>query len=131
MTLPVDVKVLVVDEFESMRRIIKQVLNGLGFKDITLVDDAAIALPLLRTGDFGLLITDWSMPIMEGIDLVRAVRADGRLKSMPILMVTTESKREQIIMAAQAGVNDYIVKPFTSENLAAKVERIFSRISAK
>jgi two-component system chemotaxis response regulator CheY len=131
MSLPLDIKILVVDDFESMRRIVKQVLNDLGFKDITLADDGATALPLLKNGDFGFLITDWNMPQMEGIDLVKAVRADPRLKSMPILMVTAEAKREQIIQAAQAGVNDYIVKPFTPETLKGKIEKIFKAIAAK
>ena len=131
MSLPLEIKILVVDDFESMRRIVKQVLNDLGFKDITLADDGATALPLLKNGDFGFLITDWNMPQMEGIDLVKAVRADPRLKSMPILMVTAEAKREQIIQAAQAGVNDYIVKPFTPETLKGKIEKIFKAIAAK
>ena len=131
MSLPLVTKILVVDDFESMRRIVKQVLNDLGFRDITLADDGATALPLLKSGDFGFLITDWNMPQMEGIDLVKAVRADPRLKSMPVLMVTAEAKREQIIQAARAGVNDYIVKPFTAETLKAKIEKIFKAIAAK
>jgi len=129
MSLPLDVKILVVDDFESMRRIVKQVLNDIGFKDITLADDGATALPLLKNGDFGFLITDWNMPQMEGIDLVKAVRADPRLKGMPILMVTAEAKREQIIQAAQAGVNDYIVKPFTPDTLKAKIEKVFAGLA--
>lgn len=129
MSLPLDIKILVVDDFESMRRIVKQVLNDIGFKDITLADDGATALPLLKNGDFGFLITDWNMPQMEGIDLVKAVRADPRLKGMPILMVTAEAKREQIIQAAQAGVNDYIVKPFTPDTLKAKIEKVFAGLA--
>ena len=128
MSLPLETKVLVVDDFESMRRIVKQVLNDIGFKDVSLADDGATALPMLKSGNFGLLITDWNMPQMEGIDLVKAVRADPRLKSTPILMVTAEAKREQIIQAAQAGVNDYIVKPFTPDTLKAKIEKIFKAL---
>jgi two-component system chemotaxis response regulator CheY len=128
MSLPLQTKVLVVDDFESMRRIVKQVLNDLGFKDVTLADDGATALPLLKNGDFGFLITDWNMPQMEGIDLVKACRGDEKLKKLPILMVTAEAKREQIIEAAQAGVNDYIVKPFTPETLKAKIEKIFKAV---
>ena len=128
MSLPLDTKVLVVDDFESMRRIVKQVLNDIGFKDVSLADDGATALPMLKNGNFGLLITDWNMPQMEGIDLVKAVRADPRIKSTPILMVTAEAKREQIIQAAQAGVNDYIVKPFTPDTLKAKIEKIFKAL---
>jgi len=129
MSLPLQTKMLVVDDFESMRRIVKQVLNDIGFKDVTLADDGATALPLLKKGDFGFLITDWNMPQMEGIDLVKAVRADPRLKGMPILMVTAEAKREQIIEAAQAGVNDYIVKPFTPDTLRAKIEKVFAGLA--
>lgn len=128
MSLPLDTKVLVVDDFESMRRIVKQVLNDIGFKDVSLADDGATALPMLKNGNFGLLITDWNMPQMEGIDLVKAVRADPRIKATPILMVTAEAKREQIIQAAQAGVNDYIVKPFTPDTLKAKIEKIFKAL---
>jgi two-component system chemotaxis response regulator CheY len=127
MSLPLDLKILVVDDFESMRRIVKQMLNGLGFRDITLADDGQSALPLLQQGDFGLLITDWNMPQMEGIELVRAVRADPRLKNLPILMVTAEAQRERIIQAAQAGVNEYIVKPFVPATLRAKLEKLFAR----
>lgn len=131
MDMPLGIKVLVVDDFESMRRIIKQTLMEIGFKDITLADDGATALPLLKNGDFGLLITDWNMPQMEGIDLVRAVRADARIKGIAILMVTAEAKREQIIEAAKAGVNDYIVKPFTQITLKAKLEKIFMAQAAR
>jgi two-component system chemotaxis response regulator CheY len=105
------------------------VLNDIGFKDVSLADDGATALPMLKNGNFGLLITDWNMPQMEGIDLVKAVRADPRIKSTPILMVTAEAKREQIIQAAQAGVNDYIVKPFTPDTLKAKIEKIFKALA--
>lgn len=114
------------DDFESMRRIVKQALNGIGFHHVTLVDDGAAALALLKNGDFDFLITDWIMPEMEGIDLVKAVRADGRLKNIPILMITAESKREQIIKAAQAGVTDYIVKPFNKKTLKEKIEKMFN-----
>jgi len=131
MSIPFDAKVLVVDDFESMRRIVKQVLQDIGFKDVTLADDGATALPLLKKGDFGFLITDWNMPIMEGIDLVKAVRADPRLHGLPILMVTAEAKRERIIQAAQAGVNDYIIKPFTPDTLKAKIEKVFKGVAAK
>jgi two-component system chemotaxis response regulator CheY len=131
MSLPLDLKILVVDDFESMRRIVKQMLNALGFRDITLADDGQSALPLLQQGNFGLLITDWNMPQMEGIELVRAVRADPRLKNLPILMVTAEAQRERIIQAAQAGVNEYIVKPFVPATLRAKLEKLFAKRPAR
>ncbi len=123
-------KILVVDDFSTMRRIIKNLLKELGFKHIEEADDGSTALPKLREGDFDLLITDWNMPGMQGIDLLKAVRADPKLARLPVLMVTAESKREQIVEAAQAGVNGYIVKPFTAATLKEKLERIFERLAA-
>ena len=125
MSIPFDTRVLVVDDFESMRRIVGQLLREMGFRDITLADDGATALALLREDDFGLLLTDWHMPQMDGLDLVRAVRADPRLNAIPILMVSTEATREQIIEAVRAGVNGYVVKPFTPQILRAKIGKLF------
>ena len=125
-----DMKILVVDDFSTMRRIIKNLLRDLGFTNTSEADDGTTALPMLQNGNFDFLITDWNMPGMQGIDLLRAVRADPKLKELPVLMVTAESKREQIIEAAQAGVNGYIVKPFTAQTLKEKIEKIFERISA-
>ncbi|RMD78620.1 MAG: chemotaxis protein CheY [Gammaproteobacteria bacterium] len=125
-----NMKILVVDDFSTMRRIIKNLLKELGFKHIEEADDGSTALPKLREGDFDLLITDWNMPGMQGIDLLKAVRADPKLARLPVLMVTAESKREQIVEAAQAGVNGYIVKPFTAATLKEKLERIFERLAA-
>ncbi|WP_210418742.1 chemotaxis response regulator CheY [Aliikangiella coralliicola] len=121
-------KILVVDDFSTMRRIIKNLLRDLGFTNTHEADDGSTALPLLQTGNFDFLITDWNMPGMQGIDLLKAVRADEKLKTIPVLMVTAESKREQIIEAAQAGVNGYIVKPFTAATLNEKLSKIFERI---
>ncbi|HQY69799.1 MAG TPA: response regulator [Pseudomonadales bacterium] len=123
--MPFDTRVLVVDDFESMRRIVGQLLRDMGFRDVTLADDGATALALLRQDDFGLLLTDWHMPQMDGLDLVRAVRADPRLNAIPILMVSTEATREQIIEAVRAGVNGYVVKPFTPQILRAKIGKLF------
>jgi two-component system chemotaxis response regulator CheY len=131
MSIPFDTRVLVVDDFESMRRIVRQLLYDMGFRDITLADDGTTALAMLRQHDFGFLVTDWHMPRMDGIDLVRAVRADPRLKPIPILMVTAEAKREQIIEAVRAGVNDYVVKPFTPQLLKAKIEKLFEPPAAR
>lgn len=121
-------KILVVDDFSTMRRIIKNLLRDLGFTNTHEADDGNTALPLLQSGNFDFLVTDWNMPGMQGIDLLKAVRADDKLKTIPVLMVTAESKREQIIEAAQAGVNGYIVKPFTAATLNEKLTKIFERI---
>ena len=131
MSIPRDTRVLVVDEFESMRRIVRQLLHDMGFRDITLADDGSTALAMLRQGSFGLLVTDWHMPQMDGIDLVRAVRADPRLHPIPILMVSAQATREQIVEAVNAGVNDYVVKPFTPQTLQAKIAKLFEPPGAR
>jgi two-component system chemotaxis response regulator CheY len=124
-------KFLVVDDFSTMRRIIKNLLNDLGYANVTEADDGATALPLLQGGSFDFLITDWNMPGMPGLDLLKAVRADAKLAKMPVLMLTAEAKREQIIEAAQAGVNGYVIKPFTAVTLKEKIDKILeTRASA-
>lgn len=123
-----NMKILIVDDFSTMRRIIKNLLRDLGFTNTAEADDGSTALPMLRSGSFDFLITDWNMPIMNGLDLLREVRADEKLKHLPVLMVTAEAKRDQIITAAQAGVNGYVVKPFTAEALEDKISRIFERV---
>jgi two-component system chemotaxis response regulator CheY len=123
-------KILVVDDFSTMRRIIRNLLRDLGMNNSEEADDGATALPMLKTGKFDFLVTDWNMPIMEGIDLVRAIRADPDLRELPILMVTAEARREQIVAAAEAGVNGYIVKPFTAQTLEQKIAKIFERLGA-
>ena len=125
-----DMNILVVDDFSTMRRIIKNLLQDLGYKNVSEADDGNTALPMLKTGKYDFLITDWNMPIMEGIDLVRAIRADADLRELPILMVTAEARREQIVAAAEAGVNGYIVKPFTAQTLEQKIQKIFERLGA-
>lgn len=125
-----NMKILVVDDFSTMRRIVKNLLNELGYKNTEEADDGNTALPILKTGKIEFLITDWNMPGMQGIDLIKAVRASPDTKSLPILMITAEAKKDQIVMAAQAGVNGYIVKPFTAETLREKIEKIFARIEA-
>lgn len=121
-------KILIVDDFSTMRRIIKNLLRDLGFNNTDEADDGNTGLPKLQSGNYDFLVTDWNMPGMTGIDLLRAVRADEKLKSLPVLMVTAEAKKEQIVMAAQEGVNGYIVKPFTAQTLKEKIEKIFDRI---
>jgi two-component system chemotaxis response regulator CheY len=125
-----NMKILVVDDFSTMRRIIKNLLRDLGFTNTDEADDGNTALPMLQSGKYDFLITDWNMPGMTGIDLLRAVRADGALKTLPVLMVTAEAKRDQIVAAAQAGVNGYVVKPFTAAVLKEKIEKIFERIES-
>ncbi|HZJ91502.1 MAG TPA: chemotaxis response regulator CheY [Thiopseudomonas sp.] len=122
-------KILIVDDFSTMRRIIKNLLRDLGFTNTAEADDGATALPMLQSGNFDFLVTDWNMPIMSGLDLLREVRADANLKHLPVLMVTAEAKRDQIIAAAQAGVNGYVVKPFTAQALKDKIEKIFVRVN--
>ncbi len=121
-------KILIVDDFSTMRRIIKNLLRDLGFTNTQEADDGATALPMLKNGDFDFLVTDWNMPGMTGIELLKQVRADARLASLPVLMVTAEAKRDQIIEAAQAGVNGYVVKPFTAQALKEKIDKIFERL---
>ena len=125
-----NMKILIVDDFSTMRRIIKNLLRDLGFNNTQEADDGNTALPMLQSGNFDFLVTDWNMPGMTGIDLLKAVRADAKLASMPVLLVTAEAKKDQIVEAAQAGVNGYIVKPFTAVTLKEKIEKIFERLQA-
>ena len=123
-----NMKILIVDDFSTMRRIIKNLLRDLGFNNTQEADDGQTAWPMLQTGNFDFLVTDWNMPIMTGIELLQKVRADENLASLPVLLVTAEAKKEQIVEAAQAGVNGYVVKPFTAITLKEKIDKIFERI---
>ena len=123
-----EMKILVVDDFATMRRIIKNLLRDLGFSNIDEADDGATALPMLKNGRYDFLITDWNMPIMEGIDLLKAVRADENNANLPVLLVTAEARRDQIVAAAEAGVNGYIIKPFNAQTLQEKIDKIFERL---
>ena len=126
-----DLKFLVVDDYSTMRRIVKNLLHDLGYANVTEADDGNTALPLLQQGGIDFLITDWNMPGMPGLDLLKAVRANDKLKKMPVLMLTAEAKREQIVEAAQAGVNGYVIKPFTAATLKEKIDKILeSRANA-
>lgn len=124
-----NMKILVVDDFSTMRRIIKNLLKDLGFTNVQEADDGNTALPMLNQGGFDFVVTDWNMPGMQGIDLLRAIRSDDKLKHLPVLMVTAEAKKEQIVAAAQAGVNGYVVKPFTAATLKEKLDKIFERLA--
>jgi two-component system chemotaxis response regulator CheY len=123
-----NMKILIVDDFSTMRRIIRNLLRDLGYNNTSEADDGQSALPMLQNGAYDFLVTDWNMPGMQGIDLLRAVRADAKLRHMPVLMVTAEARREQIVEAAQAGVNGYVVKPFTAQTLKEKIDKIFERL---
>jgi len=120
------IKILVVDDFSTMRRIIRNLLRDLGFNNTYEADDGQSALPLVKSGEYDFLITDWSMPGMNGIDLLKEIRATPEVASLPVLMVTADATREQILAAVEAGVNDFIVKPFTAAVLESKITKILS-----
>lgn len=123
-----NLKILIVDDFSTMRRIVKNLLGDLGYSNTTEADDGKTAWPLLQSGNFDFVVTDWNMPGMSGIDLLRAIRGDEALKTLPVLMVTAEAQRDQIIDAAKAGVSGYIIKPFTAATLKEKLDKIFQRL---
>lgn len=120
------IRFLVVDDFSTMRRIIKNFLNELGYSHVTEADDGKTALPVLKAGGIDFVITDWNMPGMPGLDLLKQIRSDPATQKLPVLMVTAEAKREQIVEAAQAGVSGYVVKPFTAQVLKEKIEKILA-----
>ncbi len=119
-------KFLVVDDFSTMRRIVRNLLKELGFVNVQEAEDGVDALNKLRSEPFDFVVSDWNMPNMTGIDLLRAIRADESLKHLPVLMVTAEAKKENIIQAAQAGASGYVVKPFTAVTLDEKLKKIFA-----
>ncbi len=121
-------KILVVDDFSTMRRIVRNVLKQLGFENTVEAEDGSRALARLQEGGFGFIVADWNMPNMDGLELLKAVRQDPALKSMPFLMVTAEAEKEKVVAAIQAGVNSYIVKPFTAEVFKEKMDRIFEKL---
>ncbi|HUX89138.1 MAG TPA: chemotaxis response regulator CheY [Gallionellaceae bacterium] len=118
-------KILVVDDFSTMRRIVRNLLKELGFSNVHEAEDGIEALRKLRADTFDFVVSDWNMPNMTGIDLLREIRKDGSLKHLPVLMVTAEAKRENIIEAAEAGASGYVVKPFTAITLDEKLQKIF------
>ena len=121
-----NMKFLVVDDFSTMRRIVRNLLKELGFTNVSEAEDGVDGLNKLREGGFDFVVSDWNMPNMTGIDMLRAIRSDPALKHLPVLMVTAEAKRENIIEAAQAGANGYVVKPFTAGTLDEKLKKIFA-----
>ncbi len=125
--MPADpnMKILVVDDMSTMRRIVKNIMKQLGFANVDEAENGQDALDKLRADSFGFVISDWNMPVMTGIDLLRAIRADDKLKGIPVLMVTAEAQKENLIEAIQAGVSNYIVKPFSAETIQEKMNKIF------
>lgn len=125
--MPADpnMKIMVVDDMSTMRRIVKNVLKQLGFTNIEEAENGKDAFEKIKQGGFGFVVSDWNMPVMTGIELLRAIRADEALKALPVLLVTAEAQKENIIEAVQAGVSNYIVKPFTAEQIQEKINKIF------
>lgn len=117
-------KVLVVDDYNTMRRIIRNLLSQIGYNDVDEAEDGSAALAKLRKGDYGLVISDWNMEPMTGYELLKEVRADARLKELPFILVTAESKTENVVAAKKAGVNNYIVKPFNAATLESKINAV-------
>ena len=124
-----NLRFLVVDDFSTMRRIIRNLLKELGFNNVEEAEDGAMALKKLRDGGFDFVVCDWNMPNMDGLTMLQNVRADDTLKDIPVLMVTAEAKKENIIAAAQAGASGYIVKPFTAATLDEKLNKILQNMA--
>ncbi|MBI5468344.1 MAG: chemotaxis response regulator CheY [Deltaproteobacteria bacterium] len=123
-----NMKILVVDDFSTMRRIIKNILREIGYNNVDEADDGSTALEKLKAGSFDFVVTDWNMPNMPGIDLLKAIRQDEKLKHTPVLMVTAEAAKENVVTAVQAGVNNYIVKPFTAAALKERIDLILDKL---
>ena len=121
-------KFLVVDDFSTMRRIVRNLLKELGYSNVDEAEDGAMALSKLKNEQFDFVISDWNMPVMNGLDMLKSIRADASLAKLPVLMVTAEAKKENIIAAAQAGANGYVVKPFTAATLDEKLAKIFEKL---
>ena len=119
---------LVVDDFSTMRRIVRNLLKELGFANVDEAEDGAVALQKLKSSPFDFVVTDWNMPNMDGLTLLQNIRRTPELKHLPVLMITAEAKKENIIAAAQAGANGYVVKPFTAATLAEKLDKIFEKM---
>ena len=124
-----NMKILVVDDFSTMRRIIKNILKEIGYVNVDEADDGSTALEKLKSASFDFVVTDWNMPNMPGIDLLKAIRQDPALKHTPVLMVTAEAAKENVVLAVQAGVNNYIVKPFTAAALKERIDLILSKLN--
>lgn len=121
-------KFLVVDDFSTMRRIVRNLLKELGFANVDEAEDGVDGLSKLQAGDFDFVVSDWNMPNMDGLEMLKKIREDSKLSKIPVLMVTAEAKKENIIAAAQAGANGYVVKPFTAATLDEKLSKIFEKL---
>ncbi len=128
MPLDTSMNVLIVDDYKTMLRIIRNLLKQIGFNSVDEATDGVEALSKLRAGSFGLVISDWNMAPMTGLELLQAVRADVKLKTTPFIMITAESKTENVVAAKQAGVSNYIVKPFNAETLQGKIEKVLGHV---
>ncbi|HPR06532.1 MAG TPA: chemotaxis response regulator CheY [Denitromonas sp.] len=126
-----NMKFLVVDDFSTMRRIVRNLLKELGYTNVDEAEDGVAALQKLASGGFEFVVTDWNMPNMDGLTLLQTIRQTPQFKDLPVLMITAEAKKENIIAAAQAGASGYIVKPFTAATMAEKLEKIFERMGKK
>jgi two-component system chemotaxis response regulator CheY len=124
-------KILVVDDFSTMRRIVKNLLKQLGYENIEEAEDGAQGYSKLKNGGFGFVVSDWNMPNLDGLGMLQKIRSDPELKDLPVLMVTAEAEKEKVITAIQAGVNNYIVKPFSGEVLKEKIDKIFEKLQAQ
>lgn len=124
-----NMKILVVDDFSTMRRIIKNILREIGYNNVDEADDGSTALEKLKSAKFDFVVTDWNMPNMPGIELLKAIRQDAALKDMPVLMVTAEAAKENVVTAVAAGVNNYIVKPFTAAALKERIDLILQKVN--
>ncbi|WP_116137445.1 chemotaxis response regulator CheY [Trinickia diaoshuihuensis] len=122
-------KILVVDDFPTMRRIVRNLLKELGYSNVDEAEDGAAGLSRLQGGGFDFVISDWNMPNMDGLEMLKRIRADAALSHLPVLMVTAESKKENIIAAAQAGASGYVVKPFTAATLDEKLTKILEKLA--
>ncbi len=124
-----NMRILVVDDFSTMRRIVKNVLKQIGYSNIDEAEDGADALNKLKSKRYDFVVSDWNMPNLDGLEMLKEIRADEQLKGLPVLMVTAEAEKEKVVTAIRAGVNNYIVKPFTAETLKQKMQQIYERLS--
>lgn len=128
-SIDLSMRVLVADDFATMRKIVRNILKQIGFDDIVEAEDGQAALQVLKSENIGLVVTDWNMPNMTGLELLEKIRTDPKTAKLPVLMVTAEGLKENVVAAVKAGVNNYVVKPFTAEVLQEKLEQIFKKLA--